>query len=197
MLRSPLFAYRVSGAADGKESPFARDALQLVRPVLFELEARPGNEVADRARDEHLPRPGQGSDARADVDRDAGDLLLVQLTLAGVHADPNVEAEALHSLDDRLAAPNRARRPVEPREEPVAGGVHFDTPEAGELPPNDLVVPSDDVPPGTVSDSRRMFRRPHQVGEEDSGENGVRHMLLRRSLQECLDRLDGEIVLEN
>src|SRR6187455_1937208 len=115
----------------------------------------------------------------------------MELALTRVHTDPNVEPEAANPLDDGLAAPNRARRPVEPREEPIARGVHLETPKASELPPNDLVVPGDEVPPGAVSQLRRTLGRAHQIGKEDRGENGIRHMLLRRSLQEHLDCLDG------
>src|SRR6186997_1424478 len=82
---------RSLGGADGEESPFARDALQLVRPVLDEVEARSGDQVADRARDDHLPGPGQGRDPCTDADRDPGHLLLMELALTRMHTDPNVE----------------------------------------------------------------------------------------------------------
>ena len=52
-----------------KEPPFLRHALQRVQAAVGESEPRPGDEVLDGARDEHLAGAGLGEHALADVHR--------------------------------------------------------------------------------------------------------------------------------
>ena len=62
-------------------------------PSIIELDPRAGHEILHRARDEQLARLGQRRDALADVDRDAADVLVYQLTLAGMEAGSGLEFE--------------------------------------------------------------------------------------------------------
>ena len=58
--------------------------------------------------------------AGADVDRNPGDLVLMELALADVNADPRLQLELVHATDDRLSCADRPCRAVERSEEAVA-----------------------------------------------------------------------------
>ena len=87
---------------------------------------RPGNEILDGAGDEHLPRGGEGSDARRDVDRDPPDVLLHQLDLAAMEADAHLQAEGaarLDSIREGLGLPSPSATPaVEPSKKAPSDG---------------------------------------------------------------------------
>ena len=109
---------------DRVELPLAGHALELVDAAVVEVDAGAGDEILDGARDEHLARPGLRGDARADVDGDAGDLVVAELALARVQPGADVEAELAHRVArSRARSGSRARRAVEGREEAVAGRV--------------------------------------------------------------------------
>ena len=87
-------------------------------------------------------------------DRDAGELAVVELALARRECPiARLQAERLESVDDRLAAPDRARRPVEGGEEAVAGGVALLPAEPAELAPHERVVTREQVAPGASPSS--------------------------------------------
>src|SRR6266545_3117782 len=188
MLRSPLFAYRVSGGADGIEPPLAGDAFQLVDPALLELDPGARHEILDRRGDEHLARRGCRSETRPDRDGDPGDLSVVELAFPGVHAGTNLEAELAHAADDRLRRPDRARGTVERGEEPVARGVPLLAPEARKLASHERMVPREEIAPGAVADLRGALGGADQIREEDRREHAVRHLRLearRDAHREC------------
>ncbi len=103
-------------------------------------DSRSGDQVADRLRDEDFIGFGVGGDAGADVDGEAGDLVVVEFTFADVDADSRFEAERSDAVDDRLSRADRACWPVKAREESVAGGVPFVSAVATELSSNYRVV---------------------------------------------------------
>src|SRR2546423_14547095 len=115
------------------EPPRPGNALQLVLAALLEGDPGAGDEVAHRARDEHLARPGERRDARAGVDGDSAHLPVRELALARVQPGAELEPEAAHAVADRPRGADRARRPVEGGEEAVAGGVDLAAAEAHEL----------------------------------------------------------------
>src|SRR5215208_399043 len=126
------FTYRPStgsgldrAALDGEQPPFAGHALELVRAAIGELDPRPGDQVLDRARDEQLPRPRAGSDARPDMHRDPADVLAPQLALAGVHARSDLNVQRAHGLLGTGGAADGSRRAVEGGEESVARRLDF------------------------------------------------------------------------
>ena len=63
--------------------------------TVAENEARAGNLNFHRARDQRFACEGRGSDARADVDGNAADIVAVELNFAGVHTCPYVDAQRL------------------------------------------------------------------------------------------------------
>ena len=149
-----------------------------MRASVLEGDPRARDEVLDRARDKHLARLGPGGNAGAGVDGDPRHLPVQQLTLACVETRAHLQLQRVHVLDDRLRAPDRPRRPIEAREEPVAGGVDLTSPEPDELPPYQLVVTLQELVPSTISQHCRPLGRTDDVGEEDGREHPFRLRLL-------------------
>ena len=77
------------------------------------------------------------------------------LDLAGVDADPHLDAERPDGVDDRLGAVDRDAGAGERRDESVAGGVDFATAEALEFVADDAVVVVEQVAPAVVAEQRR------------------------------------------
>src|SRR5262249_61859438 len=103
--------------------------------------------VADRRGDEPLVRLGQRGDAGAGVHRDAGALPPEQLAPPRVQARPDLDPEGLDRVANRHAAADRARRPVERGEEPVAGRVDLPAAEAVKLAADRRVVALEQLTP--------------------------------------------------
>jgi hypothetical protein len=124
-----------------------------VKPAIGERDARTGDQVLHRARDEQLAGAGARGDARADVHRDAAELVADDLTLAGVHSGPDRDPELMERVDELLGATNRPTGPVEAREEAVACRVDLDTPKVVELRADDRMVAIEEVVPAQNSSS--------------------------------------------
>ena len=71
-----------------------------------EFEPGPGDEILDRARDEHLARRGERSDSSADRDSHSDDLPVADLALAGVDAGTDLEVDCAQRVDDPGKCPN-------------------------------------------------------------------------------------------
>src|SRR5918994_2466396 len=95
------------------EMPVAGNALERLGATVLEVDARAGGEIPDDTGDEHLARPGLGSDPRADVNGDALDGAGHELHLPGVDARPDLEAELAYRVDRSMGARDRARWTVE------------------------------------------------------------------------------------
>src|SRR5439155_14268681 len=102
--------YRVSGVGDGIEPPRAGHALQLVLASLVEGEPGAGHEVLHGGRDEHLPGARERGHSRADVDRQAAELVTQSLALPRVQPGAHLEAEVADRPRDRLRAVDRPDR---------------------------------------------------------------------------------------
>ena len=102
-------------------------------------------------------------DARRDIALGSYDA-----SFTGVHSCPHVEAERLHSVDDRSAAPYGTRGTIESRKESVPGGPY---------PCNALIVREqgvmrlDEFTPRAITERGYSLSRADQVGEEDGCEN--------------------------
>ena len=106
MSRSTPARVRASGGS-GEQAPAPGTSCQLVLAALLEDDARAGDDVLDRARDEHLAGKGGRSDSRADVDRDSADAVVGLLDLAGVDAGSQLEAER---REPKRRSPRRSER---------------------------------------------------------------------------------------
>src|SRR4029450_10928400 len=146
-----------SGIENRVDAP-GTHTFELVLTPILEGDPRAGDEVLHRARDDHLARSGERGNTGTRADDDAGDLSLVQLALAGVHACAKLETECPDATDDLLGAPDGAGGPVEGGEEPVARGVALGAAEAGKLPPDESVVPLEELAPCAVAELTRSLR---------------------------------------
>ena len=116
---------------------------------------------------EHLVRTGLRHHPRADVDRDATDLLTGRLDLAHVHACSDLDPVALEVPLDRERALDGIRRLLEGGEEPVAGGVDLAAVEALEPGADDPMVRLDHLVPSAIAELGRQLGRPDDVREQD------------------------------
>src|SRR5205085_6553659 len=132
--------------------PRAGHALELVLAALLEGDPGAGDEIAHRARDEHLARPGERRDPRTGVDGDAAHLAVRELALAGVESCAQLEPEAPHAVADRAGGADRPRRPVEGGEEAVAGGVDLPSAVARELAADGNLVRLEQLAPAAIAE---------------------------------------------
>src|SRR5829696_2463168 len=123
-----------------EKSPLVGDSPKPLLAAVHEPDPRPGNEVLDRARDEHFARGGEACDARRDVDRDPADVPIHQLDLAGVEADPVLEAQGAGGLCDRVSTADRPCRAVKGGEKAVARSLDLVPAEACERAPHRRVM---------------------------------------------------------
>ena len=136
------------------------------------------------------PGPGAAGHPRADVNRYARELLIDDLALAGVHPGTDLQAQPAHGVDRGVGAADRARRPVEAREEPVARGVDLAPAKALELAPNRGVVSLQQLAPAPVAELGRPLRRADDVGEEHRREHAVGLGRLAHAGQELADLVE-------
>ena len=85
-LRSECTGAGPPSGLDGEQLPVLGQALQLELAARLEGQAGAGDDVADRAGDEHLVATGIGRDPRRDVHREAREIVAAALALAGVDA---------------------------------------------------------------------------------------------------------------
>src|SRR5215212_6691851 len=131
----------VSGSVDGAiETPSTGHALERVFASVFEGQPGASHQLFDGLRDQDLRRGSCGTYSRPDRYRDASDLPVDRLDLAGVYPCPDLDAERPHGVDDGTRTVNSARRPVEGREEAVPGGVDLHASIPGDQGPGPHVM---------------------------------------------------------
>src|SRR5215218_6073225 len=96
---SPPPVVVTASSSHGEHVPLAGDALERMAPAVREIDARAGNQIAHGARDEHLARPGERRDARADVHGNTGQV--------GVRDEPGHEDEVELAVADDLVRDRR------------------------------------------------------------------------------------------
>ena len=139
--------------------------------MVLEVDARAGDQVLDRARDEHFARPGQRAHPRPDVDRDAADVGVDDLELAGVQAGAHLQAEPSHFGLGRPGAADRTAGSVEGREESVPERLDLLAAMALELAPHHTVMGGHQVSPAAVAQLGGLARGVDDVGEHDGGQH--------------------------
>src|SRR6185436_8716615 len=115
------------------QAPGPGHALERVLAAVGEADPGADDEVLDGVGDEHLARRRERADARADVDREAADVLADRLALARVEAGAQLDAELPHRVAQLHRAADRARGAVERREDAVAERLHGAAAEARQL----------------------------------------------------------------
>ena len=94
----------VAASRDGIEPPRAGDTFELVHASVFERDRRSGEEILHGVRDEDLAGSGFRRDSCADVDRDAPQTVADDLTLPGMEAYPQIDADLADGSEDRVRA---------------------------------------------------------------------------------------------
>src|SRR5690348_15927827 len=97
------------------------------------------------------PGTGQRRDARTDVHRQPGDVVAPHLDLARVNADPHLDAEHPHRVDDVVGKRDRCAGTHERHKESVAGPVPFTSAETPNLSADQRVVPVEQIAPSLVT----------------------------------------------
>ncbi len=110
---------------DGKEVPVARHSLQWLHTAIIERESGAGDEILDRARNQHLARVSPSRHAGADVHGDAAVFVSHHFALARMKSGAHVDAELVHCLRDGARTANPACRTIEGGEEPIARGINL------------------------------------------------------------------------
>src|SRR3954468_18433591 len=123
------------------------------------------------------------------MDGDPAELSINDLALTGVQARSDLDPQLGDLPADRRSAAYATRRPIERREEPVAGGVQLTAAMASQLSSHNRVVALHDLPPSRIPHLRQMNRRVDDVREENRGQNAVR---LRLGPAVCAARIEQE-----
>ena len=107
------------------------------------------------------------------MDRQAADVRAHPLVLARVDAGPDGEPESARRRDQGEGAPHGARRAIEQREHPVAGGVDLAPAVSLDLDSGPRVQLTQQPTPCGVPETRRDFRGTDDVGEEHRPEGAL------------------------
>jgi hypothetical protein len=119
----------------------------------------PTTRFLDRPRAQDLPGASLGKHPRRDVHGDAADDVLAalgpqQLAFPGVQADPDLQPQVPEPGPDGVGGPDRAGRPVEGGQEPVAGRLDLTASEPREIPPHQVLVAFKEAVPAAVASTR-------------------------------------------
>ena len=172
--------------------PLSRNAFQLPRTAVVELELRARDQIPDRPRNEDLSPARRCGYTRADVNGEARYLSVGDFALASVEARTKLEPVFSGSGEDGPRALDRPRGTVERREETVAGRVDLLAAETGELSPDGSTVLREQLAPAAISQPGSLLGRADDVGEEHSGEHPIGHMRRLRRAEKALD-LDNDL----
>ena len=112
-----------SGPRDGEELPVAVDALQRLHPRSSRVTSAPTTRSRTVLETRISPGPAARHHPGRDVHRDAADVAVTQLDLAGVQPRPELDADAGQLVPERGCAVDRPSGTVEGGQDPVAGGL--------------------------------------------------------------------------
>lgn len=119
--------------------------------TVFELEARPGDQVTNRRADEDLAATGEGRHASSDVDGDTSDPVAGDLDLAGVDTGTDLNPERPHASDSGGRAPDGAAGTIEYREEAVACRIDLASSETSQLRSHEHVMAFEEFSPRAIT----------------------------------------------
>jgi hypothetical protein len=105
------------------------------------------------------------------MDGESSEVFTTDLALTGMQPDPEIDPEFGGSSNDRLGAPDGPGRAVEGDQETVSGGLDLPSPKPPDLFPDEAIVGIEQCTPPVIPESRRLLRRPYDVGEQHRGEH--------------------------
>ena len=108
------------------------------------------------------------------MDRNAADLVLHEFALPCMKPRADLEAELANAVPNRTRAPNSPCRPVEGREESVAGRIHFPSAEVPQLRSDESMVLLNELPPPAIAELGRAGGGIDEIGEQDRRQDAVR-----------------------
>src|SRR5512132_493957 len=141
----------VSWVFDSEELPLVGDAFERVGAAISERDARAANKVDDGARDKDFVRPRERLDSLGDVDGDAADVVTAQLDFPSVEAATHTDADGEERIANGAGAAHRSPRPIEGRQEAIAGGSDLSAAEAFEFAAGEAVVGCEQLGPSVVA----------------------------------------------
>jgi hypothetical protein len=122
-----------------------------VGSAVIEPEERAREQILYGRGDEDLTCAAERGHARRDVDAQSTELRTADLDLSRMDPGPDPEVQSRCRLDDGAGASDRRTRPIECREEPVAGGIDLPSLETLELGADEPVVLFEEVSPASVA----------------------------------------------
>src|SRR6266542_1977821 len=168
----------------GVELPFAGYAFQRVRATIVEGDLGAGDQILHRAGAEHLAGRRERAHACRDVHRDAADLALAQLDLAGVQSGADVDALTPQLVANAEGAADAPGWSVECRENSVARGAVELAAVLLELRAHQRVMGIEHGAPASVAELHRPVGRSDHVREEHRREHAVR---IARGARPCYE----------
>ena len=153
--------------------PLSGHTLEGVLNPVHELNARAGDEVSHRTRDENLAGLSQRGDPCPGGDSDPRDLRADDLALPRMDSRSDVEIKLVSAGDDAVGTHNGASRTIESAEETVAGRVDLDASAGRELTANGSVVFLQHATPRSVSQCGRTLCGGDEIGKEHRREHTI------------------------
>jgi hypothetical protein len=131
-----------------------------------ELDPGAGDEILDRARDEHFPRVREQGDACARMNGNAGEFAVNDLTFTRVEAGAYIESQFANRVDNRVRTSDCTSRPVESGEDAVPGRVQLAAAEPHKLASDEGVMAVEQFVLGAVAELCGAVARADDVREE-------------------------------
>jgi hypothetical protein len=153
-----------------EQTPFAGDALEAVRAPIGKSDTGARDQIPHRAGHDNLIRFRERCHARADVYGEPDHIVVLELALAGVQSGAHLKTEAVNAIANRTSASNRARRPIEGRQQSVAGGIRLASTKSRQFLAHDPKPLLSQRTPARVADFGNELSRSDDVGEHHGGQ---------------------------
>ena len=148
--RLGLAIARHRGQVDGEQPPTLGEPLELAHSQIDKSQATPSQQLTDRGTDQHLPGTGFSHHPGRQVHADPGNLVPLELHLAGVQPNADLDPQRRHSRYRRRCRLHRCGRGVETSQEPIPGSIHLMAPVGRQHGPDHLVVAGQQRSPGRI-----------------------------------------------
>lgn len=159
-------------------------------PSLGELVPGTDHEIFHRPRYNDLSRFREIGNSRADMDGYSAKGIAVDAAFAGMYPRANFEAEWLETVGNLEGTGNGSGRRIESRDKPVSSRIDFAPAISGELGSYDLVMRVQRSLPGFITQRYSHLGGTDDVGNENRGQEPIRHRLSSCSRQKRLDRVE-------
>jgi hypothetical protein len=100
----------------------------------------------------------------------------------------------MHSLADRTSASYRPGRPIEGREQTVAGGANLAAAERGQFSSHHRIVVVEQFAPSRVAELGGALGRGHDIGEHHRGERPIGLVAMSYAGDELLDLVGDDVL---